>query len=277
MQRIPKSGILKVSTLSESLASSSSLSRRGRISRAHQSKQHVPRSTSNILRRLSKLGSQSSASTAAATRNVHNEATAQTNDVKQRRVRFNTISIREYEIQPSDNPSSMFSPGLELGWKYNVLVSSFSIDTFESQRVIQRQPQYQQRPLSIKHRRLLLQEFGFSTAEIEAASFRARTLREERERSIERMHLDWYDRIVEDLRLRCSSRTLQWSCKVGSAVVDGVEMKRENGNLLHPSMLVDTSVEASSFFDASLKKDNQQQVMLDDDDVATKGQEAPKD
>ena len=70
------------------------------------------------------------------------------------------------------------------------------------------------------------------------------------------MHLDWYDRIVEDLRLR-GSRTLQWSCKVGSAVVDGVEeMKRENGNLLHPSVLVDTSVEASSCFDASLKEDN---------------------
>lgn len=261
------------------------------MSRAHQSKRHSPQkgyvtnvksdSNNNIIQRVSTRDSQSSTDVTDATTedDVHNEAAAaaQTNEVKQTRVRFNTISIRQYEIQPSDNPASIVLPGLELGWKYNIVLPSGSIDTFENQRVRQRQPHYQRRPLPINHRRLLLHQFGFSNAEIEAASDRARTLREERERSVERMKFDWYDRIMEDVRVGCS-RALKWRCK-GSAVVDGVEgRKRENDSLLHPpSVLVDTSVETSSCFDTSSSKgDNQQQMMLDDDDFATKGEEATK-
>jgi len=150
-------------------------------------------------------------------------------------------------------------------------VSSYSIDKFESQRVEQRQTQYHRKPLPLKHRRLLLHEFGFSTEEIEVASARARTLREERERSIERMNLDWCDRIMEDLGVSWS-RVLKFSCK-GDSVVDGVE---EN-TVLHPSVLVDASVEASSFFEASLKEEQLQQVIVEDDAVATKMEEAPKD
>lgn len=282
MQGIPKSGILKVSTQSQSLASTSasSSSPRVRISRARQSKlrrnpqkRDAPnmKSTNNTLQRVSTVDSQSSADiTAETTKNVHDETAAQTNDANQRRVRFNTISIREYEIQPSDNPASIYLPGLELGWKYNIVLPSGSIDTFENQRGKQRRLHYQKRPLPTKHRRLLLQRFGFSQAEIEAASNRARTLKEERERSVDRMQLDWYDRIVEDLRVGCSSAK-KWSCK-SKAVVDGVEgSKRETGSLLHPSVLVDTSVETSSVFDNSGSKgDHQQQMMLDDDDFATK-------
>ena len=269
---------MKVSTLSESLAAISLSSRRGVISRAQSSRRHnslkrdVPikkSSSNNILRRLS-LGSQSSATKTAAA-----ESAAQTDSAKQKRVRFNTISIREYEIQPSDNPSSMFFPGLELGWKYNVLVSSFSIDTFESQRVIQRREQYQQRPLLTTYRRSLLHEFGFSQKDIEVASARARALKEERERSIERMHLDWCDRIMEDLRVGCS-RVLKLSCK-GSTVVDGVYvMKGENDHVLHPSVLVDTSAETGSFFDAGLKEEQLKQMLVDND-ATTKGEEAPND
>jgi len=269
---------MKVSTLSESLTAISLSSRRGVISRA-QSRRHkltkrdLPNkksSSNNILRRFS-LGSQS-----PATKTAVAEAAAQTNNAKQKRVRFNTISIREYEIQPSDNPSSMFYPGLELGWKYNVLVSSFSIDTFESQRVIQRRKQYHQRPLLTSYRKSLLKEFGFSQKEIEVASARARALKEERERSIERMHLDWCDRIMEDLRVGCS-RVLKLSWK-DSTVVDGVEVvKGENDTMLHPSVLVDTSAETGSFFDAGLKEEQLQQVIVDDNDAATEGEEAPKD
>ena len=290
MQAIPKKGIMKVSTQSESLAATSLSSRRSIISRSQSRRNNslkrdasTKKSSSNIiLRRLStrSLGSQS-----PAAKNKHHKVAPQTiNDAKQKRVRFNTISIREYEIQPSDNPSTMFYPGLELGWKYNVLVSSFSIDKFESQRTTQRREQYNQRPLLTTYRRSLLLEFGFSQKDIEVASARARALKEEREKSIERMHLDWCDRIMEDFRV-CCSRVLKLSCK-RSVVADGVDvMKGENDTVdtvdtvLHPSVLVDTSAETGSFFDASLKEDLPHQMIVHDDnnDATRKGEEAPVD
>ena len=268
---------MKVSTQSESLAATSLSSRRSVISRAQSRRKNSlkrdaspkKRSSNIILRRLStrSLGSQS-----PAAKNKHNKVAPQTiNDAKQKRVRFNTISIREYEIQPSDNPSTMFYPGLELGWKYNVLVSSFSIDTFESQRAIQRREQYHQRPLLTTYRRSLLLEFGFSPKDIEVASARARALKEEREKSIERMHLDWCDRIMEDLRV-CCSRVLKLSCKGSSDVVDGIDvMKGENDTV--------ESAETGSFSNASLKEDLPHQMIVhdDDNDATRKGEEAPVD
>ena len=268
---------MKVSTQSESLAAVSLSSRRSIISRAQSRRNNSlkrdastkKRSSNVILRRFStrSLGSQS-----CDARNTHNKVAAQTinDDAKKKRVRFNTISIREYEIQPSDNPSTMFYPGLELGWKYNVLVSSFSIDTFENQRAIQRREQYHQRPLLTTYRRSLLLEFGFSQKDIEVASARARALKEEREKSIERMHLDWCDRIMEDLRV-CCSRVLKLSCK-GSAVANGADvMKGENDTV--------ESAETGSFSNASLKEDLPHQMIVhdDDNDATRKGEEAPVD
>jgi hypothetical protein len=101
----------------------------------------------------------------------------------------------------------------------------------------------------------------------------------ERERSIERMNLDWCDRIMEDMGV-CWRNVRNFCCR-GGGVVDGVvvvveeSMKSDNGveiiddveKRLHPSVLVDTSVEASSFFDASSLNQEEQQQEVDDNDA----------
>ena len=98
--------------------------------------------------------------------------------------------------------------------------------------------------------------------EIEKAKKRAEQLQKERERSIKRTHLDWLDLLMEDLSC-CRSSS---SSTAAVVVIDGgggsssssvgrggKKMKSdddedEEKERLHPSVLVDTSVEASSFF-----------------------------
>lgn len=121
---------------------------------------------------------------------------------RERVVNFTTVTIREFEIQPSDNASSITGdPCLELGWNYNILLSSFSIDAFEDQRTKQRLDEYHRRPLPNDKRTLLLQEFGYSKDEIEVASSKARKLRAERKRSVGRdaNGLDGLDLVIENL------------------------------------------------------------------------------
>jgi len=289
MKTIPHSGILKVSTQAESLASTSSSSSRGNNSRVHPGRHNAPANQSkggprklisggdggSILQRLVTFTSATSSPKKSSRRVSHRggshsssaakaitaKPTSKNDDVViKHHVHFTNVTIREYEIQPSDNPSPLSPPGLELGWNYNILVSSFSIDTFENQRMHQRLSQYQRRPLSIGYRRLLLSEFGFTNEEIEMASVRARELREERERSIERMDLDWCDRIMEDVGLCWKKVRGGYGCRRhDGVVVDGVVVvaaaveeeesgKKSDGDdyhhavekrILHPTVLVE--------------------------------------
>jgi len=171
-----------------------------------------------------------------------------------KKIHFENITIREYEVQPSENPSAMTGGvGVELGWGYNVLTNNYSIDHFEQQREHQRLTNYYQRPLPPTDRvKLLKEEFGFTDMEIEIAKKRAEQLKEERERSIKRLKLDWLDLLMEDL---CCCRSSSSAAVVidgggggsSSRVSEGGKMKSDEERL-HPTVLVDKSLEASSFF-----------------------------
>ena len=161
-------------------------------------------------------------------------------------VHFGNINIREYEVQPSDNPGCHEENALELGWKYNILIDSIPVDEFEGQREEQRLEMYEKKPLPPNSRKNLLTEFGFTEEEIAAANAHADELRKVRERSVQRFHegLDEVDACIEILGLACKQLM---SCCKGKA--SSVEDKKMAGAVrLHPSVLRDSTVEARSFF-----------------------------
>jgi hypothetical protein len=142
--------------------------------------------------------------------------------------------------------------GMELGWKYNVLTNNYSIDHFEQQREHQRLKQYFQRPMSPTDRvKLLKEEFGFTDKEIEEARKCAEQLQKERERSIKRLKLDWLDLLMENLSCCRSSSSsavvIDGGGGGGSRISEGEKMKSDEERL-NPTVLVDKSLEASSFF-----------------------------
>lgn len=216
-------------------------------------------SLSSALKRLSfgGGGGSSSSKRLSITRRrskTNNNATAA------KKVHFENITIREYEVQPSDNPSAMTGGvGMELGWKYNILTNNYSIDHFEQQRQHQRLTNYYRRPLPPTDRvKLLKEEFGYSDEAIEEARKCAEQLQKERERSIKRLKYDWLDLLLESLfccrSSSSSSSVVVIDCGGGggsSRVSEGEKMKsdeEEEKERLHPTILVDKSVEGSSFF-----------------------------
>ena len=219
-------------------------------------------SLSSALKRLSFGGGSSSSKRLSITRlgsSTKRQSKANNNATATKKIHFENITIREYEVQPSDNPSAMTGGvGMELGWKYNVLTNNYSIDHFEQQRQHQRLTNYYRRPLPPTDRvKLLKEEFGYTDNEIEEARKRAEQLQKERERSIKRLKYDWFDLLMENLfccRSSSSSSVVVIDGGGGSSssrVSEGEKMKSdddEEKERLHPTILVDKSVEGSSFF-----------------------------
>ncbi len=215
-------------------------------------------SLSSALKRLSFGGGSSSSKRLSITRlgsSTKRRSQTNNNATATKKIHFENITIREYEVQPSENPSAMTGGvGVELGWGYNVLTNNYSIDHFEQQREHQRLTNYYQRPLPPTDRvKLLKEEFGYTDIEIEKARKCAEQLQKERERSIKREKLDWLDLLMEDL---CCCRSSSSSSVVvidggggssNSRVSEGEKMKSDEERL-HPTILVDKSVEGSSFF-----------------------------
>lgn len=102
-------------------------------------------SLSSVLKRLSfgggDGGGSSSSKRLSITRlgSTKRQSKNNNNATATKKIHFENITIREYEVQPSDNPSAMTGGvGMELGWKYNILTNNYSIDHFEQQREHQR-------------------------------------------------------------------------------------------------------------------------------------------
>ena len=215
-------------------------------------------SSASALKRLSFGGGSSSSKRLSITRlgsSTKRRSKTNNNATATKKIHFEYITIREYEVQPSDNPSAMTGGvGMELGWKYNILTNNYSIDHFEQQREHQRLTNYHKRPLPPTDCvKLLKKEFGYTDMEIEIAKKRAEQLKEERERSIKREKLDWLDLLMENLsccRSSSSSSAVVIDCGGGSSSssVGGGKKMKSDEERLHPTILVDKSVEGSSFF-----------------------------
>lgn len=129
-------------------------------------------------------------------------------------VRFGTVSIREYEVIPSDNPSVQSGVGIQLGWRYNQPLVHKLVEEYEKEhcRRFGREI-YHLHPPSATMRYIKLREFGFTDDDISAASLSATRQREERDKSLARMRFDRYDALKEDVRLAYKSLS-KWKARM---------------------------------------------------------------
>ncbi|KAL3792654.1 hypothetical protein HJC23_009382 [Cyclotella cryptica] len=115
-------------------------------------------------------------------------------------VHFSDVTVREYEIIPSDTPAVSSGAGIELGWKYNIAAEKASIDDYENVRCPKRRQYYECTPaLTALQRRIRLSQFGYSKEDIDEASSRAAMLRKSNERSIARRKFDRVSELTEDI------------------------------------------------------------------------------
>mmetsp|Transcript_5520 Transcript_5520/g.10070 ORF Transcript_5520/g.10070 Transcript_5520/m.10070 type:complete len:156 (+) Transcript_5520:196-663(+) len=123
--------------------------------------------------------------------------------------RFSDVSIREYEVIPSDHPSVQIGVGIELGWKYNMLCEHKPIDEYEQERKKFRNPYYTQLPPpSATARHCKLREFGFTKEEITEAAKRSAAQRKQLTKSLRRMKLDRFDEMKEDFSIAVGGKKI---------------------------------------------------------------------
>mmetsp|Transcript_8473 Transcript_8473/g.12741 ORF Transcript_8473/g.12741 Transcript_8473/m.12741 type:complete len:151 (+) Transcript_8473:126-578(+) len=116
--------------------------------------------------------------------------------------RFGDVSIREYEVIPSDNPSVQVGVGIELGWKYNTLCEHKPIDEYEQERRKFKNPYYKHLPPpSSTERQLQLREFGFTTEAMTEAAKSSAAQRKQLMKSLRRMKFDRFDEMKEDFSI----------------------------------------------------------------------------
>mmetsp|Transcript_40704 Transcript_40704/g.85513 ORF Transcript_40704/g.85513 Transcript_40704/m.85513 type:complete len:138 (+) Transcript_40704:55-468(+) len=116
---------------------------------------------------------------------------------------FSDVSVREFELLPCDNnPSVQCGPGIELGWRYNVLHNHKPIDEYEEERCKKRIPKYHlKEPPSRRLRHIKLKRFGFTEKEINDAERSCARRRRELEKSVARMRRDRIYELKEDMSI----------------------------------------------------------------------------
>lgn len=86
-----------------------------------------------------------------------------------KKVRFTSVSIREYVRIVGDHPDCVVGPPMAIGWEY-VEVPAQGIDTFEADHLVRRSST---RLSSTERKELLSHEFGVPEIEIRLAEKRA--------------------------------------------------------------------------------------------------------
>lgn len=94
------------------------------------------------------------------------------------KVRFASLTVREYEVTPGDNPSCSKGPPVSLGWAYNES-GSLSIDCYEA-HVQESRRTREQIKLPWFYREMMLQEFGYSDHEIQHSVWEKERIRQQR-------------------------------------------------------------------------------------------------
>jgi hypothetical protein len=143
---------------------------------------------------------QKAAASLGSTLMENNEAHIQKSNHKH--VHFSDVTIREYEVIPSDNPAVAFGgPGIELGWNFITSIQNASIIDFDEMRMPQRIRKFNTKEglLSAKQRYTRLHEFGFSNEDIKETMQRAAILRESIQKSVQMMKYDRFDERMENI------------------------------------------------------------------------------
>mmetsp|Transcript_27912 Transcript_27912/g.39242 ORF Transcript_27912/g.39242 Transcript_27912/m.39242 type:complete len:484 (+) Transcript_27912:259-1710(+) len=124
------------------------------------------------------------------------------------RVKFDTITIREYERILGDNPSCLFGPPISLGWGY-VEQGSLSVDLFESSRPPRRTNKQMLLPRAVR-RDMLMSEWNVSRSEMANIIRQTNKIKNQRRTTVQRID-DGSERLVN--RIETIIRKLKKSLK----------------------------------------------------------------
>jgi len=113
-------------------------------------------------------------------------------------VRFSTITIQEYSLQPGVNPGGTQGCPLTIGWR-PISKDTVDLDVFESVRAEHRRTQDQLKLVSA-HRQQLLRELGFTMKAIMDGTKEATRARRHRYSTIARLNSTDSQEIIEDLQ-----------------------------------------------------------------------------
>ena len=93
-----------------------------------------------------------------------------------KKVKFNTVEIREYDIILSNNPACEYGPSIEIGWEYtdiNTADDAIRVSQYEKDRFGKRRHEKHGRPsklyLSQVRRESILKKAGYTEKEVNAA------------------------------------------------------------------------------------------------------------
>lgn len=125
-----------------------------------------------------------------------NPTTAKTSTKKG--VRFSSITIQEYSLQPGVNPGGTKGCPLTIGWK-PISKDTLDLDVFESVRTKHRRNHDQLKLVSI-HREQVLREMGYTMRDIMEGTKEATRARRHRYSTIARLKSTDSQEIIEDLQ-----------------------------------------------------------------------------
>jgi hypothetical protein len=114
------------------------------------------------------------------------------------KVRFSTITIQEYSIQPGVNPGGTKGCPLTIGWK-PISSKKLDLDVFENARSENRRDSSQLKLVSA-HREHILLEMGYPMRFIMAGTKAANQARRSRYSTISRLHYSASQEMLEGLR-----------------------------------------------------------------------------
>mmetsp|Transcript_5620 Transcript_5620/g.8259 ORF Transcript_5620/g.8259 Transcript_5620/m.8259 type:complete len:588 (+) Transcript_5620:220-1983(+) len=118
------------------------------------------------------------------------------------KVRFSDVEIREYQRVIGDNPSCSNGPPMSIGWRYNIL-GKMSVGDFEQTRMDAndvyggRMKKVPVTLLTREKREQLLENFGFSRAELADAVRRNIKIKNQRRQTVHNLPVSKFEEAVE--------------------------------------------------------------------------------
>ena len=98
---------------------------------------------------------------------------------KKKSITFQAVLIRCYDVTIGDNPAVSYGTPVQLDWHYEQL-PPLDLEAYESSRVTTRRPPRQMMMNYYNRRNLLINRFGYSEQEVEAAEKAANKIRTQR-------------------------------------------------------------------------------------------------
>ena len=110
------------------------------------------------------------------------------------RVRFDNVSIREYNLDVGVHPSVRIGPAVTLGWKYEDSIQDMKLNEYEMMRADRRRGPFREMTLSSAERTRRLRASGISHEEIEECMSVVEEAKRKRAKTLKRLH----HRLVEE-------------------------------------------------------------------------------